>query len=377
MKMKEIWIDAQIPLLEEALRHNEANGWRFCRFEGRSLTSAELRNCVALCVRSTTQVNAQLLTGSAVRFVGTATSGAEHCDAEYLARAGIRFADAKGCNANAVAEYLVFATLLWAERQGRGLSGETMGVIGYGNIGRRVVRYALALGMKALVYDPPLFRRNPEFARRLPDGAQAVESLQELCAASNALTNHVPLVSQGRYPTANVLNAGVLRAFGSGGLIVHASRGGVADESAIAEGVERRAWSAAVDVWLGEPSVNPRFAERCFLATPHVAGYMLEGKIRGSVAMAKALEDFSKDGFAPLTTRWEILQSAMKPQETEAVSWNDHDRLLARLRGSRALEEDTKAFLRSLRVPDPARGFDRLRAAYPLRREILPEWSEE
>jgi erythronate-4-phosphate dehydrogenase len=377
----EIWIDEQIPLLEEALRHNEAGGWRFRRFAGRSLKGENLQDCFALCVRSTTLVDAALLRGSPVRFVGTATSGSEHCDVRYLASAGIRFADAKGCNANAVAEYVVFATLLWAERRGD-LTGETMGVVGYGNIGRRVAAFARALGMNVVAYDPPLFRQHREIVGTLPSGVRIAESLEEVCAVSSVLTNHVPLTRAGEQDaTLGLLNATTLRAFGAGGLFVHVSRGGVADEAAVVEGIEKRRWRAAVDVWQGEPSVNADFAERCFLATPHIAGYTLEGKIRGSIALAKALEGSGEAGRTEaLSVRWEIFEAAMKPEDTETVNWNDRSRLLARLRASRALEKDTKAFLHSLRRAEAtkesaAKEFDRLRATYPLRREILPEFA--
>ncbi|MCS6808903.1 MAG: erythronate-4-phosphate dehydrogenase, partial [Bacteroidota bacterium] len=111
-----IAIDAQIPLLAEALESN--HHMKILRFYGRNLSQQMLHDCIALCVRSTTRVNASLLTGTPIRFVGTATSGTEHIDIDFLHSHGITFADAKGCNANSVAEYVIFAMLLWAESLG-------------------------------------------------------------------------------------------------------------------------------------------------------------------------------------------------------------------------------------------------------------------
>ncbi|MCU0424338.1 MAG: 4-phosphoerythronate dehydrogenase [Candidatus Kapabacteria bacterium] len=368
-----IAIDENIPLLAEALEHNENRRYEIMRFSGRSLTRDALKDCVALCVRSTTRVDEHLLTGTPVRFVGTATSGAEHIDEEYLRREGIVFRDAKGSNANSVAEYVMFAMLLWAEKQGfmrdkQALRGKTLGVVGYGHIGRRVAKSALRLGLRVIVSDPPFVASGGI----LPHTVDS-KPLLELVRECDILTNHVPYTLGGKYETVGMFDNNVLNALQPEALFIHASRGGIVVESSLLAVIDKKNITAAVDVWHSEPSVYAPLAKQCLLATPHIAGYSFEGKINGTMMIAQALERFTADVLGkPLVIDWDKIAQALENSRNPFTpNVTDHSELLKALRESRQLEADTAQFLASLEERSPEAAFDFLRKTYPKRHEIL------
>lgn len=376
----DILIDENIPFLAEALRNNEEHGFALKRFSGRSLTREALQNCLALCVRSTTRVDADLLQHTPVRFVGTATSGSEHIDLDFLREQGIFFRDARGCNANSVAEYVVFAMLLWAEKRGfmrhsEALRGKTLGIIGLGHIGKRVTALGERLGMHVIGYDPPLL----EIGTIVQSGMITMKntttsSLHELIREADCITNHVPLTSIGKYATAGMFDEEILAHLRSEALFIHASRGGVVVERALENALKDKGLFAALDVWEGEPSVNTDLAKCCMLATPHVAGYSYEGKINGSVIMARELERFiTKVVGKPLTVDWSIFERALDKETVPRLNYSNQVQMLHELRISRALEQDSASFLVALDSDKPHEAFDSLRKNYPSseRREIL------
>lgn len=368
----DIFIDENIPFLAEALHFNDEHGFRVKRFQGRSLSQEALRNCLALCVRSTTSVNASLLQNSPVRFVGTATSGSEHIDIDFLQERDIFFRDARGCNANSVAEYVVFAMLLWSEKRGfmrekQALRGRTLGVIGCGHIGKRVAAVAQQLGMRVIGNDPPCIAES----RILPHGVENVR-LDELVSTADCITNHVPLTTAGEHSTYGVLNEKTLAHLRPETLFIHASRGGVVVESALLDAMRKRNIYAAVDVWGNEPLVNADLARCCMLTTPHIAGYSYEGKVNGSIMMARELENFVGNVVGkPFNVDWSVFEKALEQTTTVSLDYSNHAGLLRELRLSRELEQDSVSFLASLDTDTPALSFDNLRKSYPKRREIL------
>ncbi|MFY7998829.1 MAG: 4-phosphoerythronate dehydrogenase [Candidatus Kapaibacteriota bacterium] len=368
----DILIDEHIPFLAESLQKIEEQGFHLKRFQGRTLTRDALDNCIALCVRSTTRVNAALLQGSPVRFVGTATSGLEHIDADFLREAGILFRDARGCNANSVAEYVVFSLLLWAEKSGlmtekQPLRGKTLGLIGYGHIGKRVAALALNLGMRVLVNDPPLLESGGLLGRWVQN-----TSLDSLLSEANVVTNHVPYTTQTKHTTAGMIDEKALVQLREKTLFIHASRGGIVAESALLNLLEERDITAVVDVWQDEPRISPTLAKHCLLATPHIAGYSFEGKIHGSMIMARELERFASNILGKsLMIDWSVFEYALAQENHIVIDFADHHLLLEQLRVSRNLESDTALLRASLNEHDPSEAFDRLRKTYPQRREII------
>ena len=249
-------------------------------FSGRSVTRRDLLDVDAVVVRSVTTVDSRLLEGTTVRFVGTATIGTDHLDLDYLNSRNIQVANAAGCNSNAVAEYVFTALTLIAARKGWNLREKSIGVIGAGNIGSRVARKAAALGMKVSLCDPPLREKTGDL--RYGDLADVLDA--------DILTLHVPFTAGGRYRTLHMFNREVFRQLRRCQLIVNTSRGAVVAGPDLLEALQARSIAGAVlDVWEGEPEIDPGLLDLVDIATPHIAGYSLDGKLRATLMIANQL----------------------------------------------------------------------------------------
>ncbi len=313
---------------------------------GRQITAAAVRDADLLLVRSVTPVNAALLENSRVKFVATATIGVDHIDLDHLAARGIGFAGAAGSNANSVAEYIVAGLLELAHRQKFRLRDKTLGVVGVGNVGRRVVRYAEALGMRVLPNDPPRQR-----AEHLPQFV----ALDRLLAESAIVTLHVPLDDSTRH----LFQAGNLRGF----TLLNTARGAVVDNAALLKAIDGdRLDGCVLDVWENEPTISPELLDVVDLGTPHIAGYSFDGKVNGSRLIYEAACRFFE---LPATWRPQ-LPPAPVPVIELYVSPNDDDEDVIRhaVRRLYDITADDAALRQNVRA------FDRLRAEYPVRREF-------
>ncbi|WP_410014182.1 4-phosphoerythronate dehydrogenase PdxB [Sodalis sp. RH24] len=251
---------------------------------GRQLSAAALAGADALMVRSVTQVNAGLLAGSGVKFVGTATAGTDHVDEAWLEQAGIAFSAAPGCNAVAVVEYVFSSLLMLAERDGFSLRDKTVGIIGAGNVGGRLDRRLKALGIRTLLCDPPR-------ADRGDDGD--FHPLATLVREADVLTFHTPLNMSGPYRTWHQVDAELLAALPDGRILINACRGAVVDNAALLAALEHgKKMRAVLDVWEPEPALSPSLLSRVDIGTPHIAGYTLEGKARGTTQVFEAYSAF-------------------------------------------------------------------------------------
>ncbi|SIO09273.1 4-phosphoerythronate dehydrogenase [Sulfurivirga caldicuralii] len=246
---------------------------------GRAIDAEAVKEADALIVRSRTQVNASLLAGSRVRFVGSTVVGLDHVDQPWLRQAGIHFFSAQGCNSVAVAEYVIFALLDWAHRHGTTLRGRTLGIIGVGHVGREVLKRAEALGLRCLLNDPPRAEREADFPHT---------PLETLLPQVDLLTVHTPLITTGTHPTHHLLNAERLARVPPQTLIINAARGGIIDETAWLE----HPGDKVVDCWENEPQINAALLSAAQLATPHIAGHSLDAKLRGGVMASNALRRF-------------------------------------------------------------------------------------
>lgn len=264
---------------------------------GRGLSAAAVADADALVVRSVTRVDAALLAGSPVRFVGTATSGTDHIDTAWLAESGIAFADAAGCNSVTVAEYVCTALFLLARRLGFDPCCKTLGVIGVGRIGSIVARWAEALGMRVLRCDPPLQREEKRDRYDLPpSGPQAsvhksyLSPFSALAAEADIVTLHVPLTRDSPDATHGMVDAAWLGSLKKTAILINTSRGEVVREEALLAAMEAgRVGPVVLDVWCHDPDINRALASRAALATPHVAGYSAESKRRAALMIAEAL----------------------------------------------------------------------------------------
>lgn len=251
---------------------------------GRPVPQAELDDADGLMVRSVTKVNAELLSGKPVKFVGTATAGTDHIDEAFLQEQGIAFSAAPGCNAIAVVEYVFSSLLLLAERDGFLLKDRTVGIVGVGNVGGRLQARLEALGIKTLLCDPPRADRGDD-GEFLP--------LSTLVADADILTFHTPLFKQGDYKTLHLADEALLKALKPGTILINACRGPVVDNAALLKVLEQRDdLSVILDVWEPEPELSLPLLAKVDIATAHIAGYTLEGKARGTTQVFEAWTAF-------------------------------------------------------------------------------------
>lgn len=243
---------------------------------GGDVDAAMVHDADAIIVRTRTRCDAELLSGSAVKIVCTATIGTDHIDLDYCRDSGIEVVSAPGCNAPAVAQWVLATVSRWLTKQGLHAGDLTLGVVGVGHVGSIVARWAADAGFGVMRNDPP---------RAMREGERGFCSLNEIAEACDIITFHTPLTREGDFPTYHLADAAFLARASRCGLLLNAARGGIVDEAALA------AWKGdvAVDCWEGEPQLNRDLLERCFVATPHIAGYSLEGKQRATATAVQAV----------------------------------------------------------------------------------------
>lgn len=291
-----IVLDRDIPFLAGVFEN-----WFDVRYlAGREITSTDVRDAVALVVRTRTRCDAGLLDGSAVRLVATATIGTDHIDLDYCATRGIAVASAPGCNAAAVAQYISVA--LRSLRLDR--PGATLGVVGVGHVGSLVAEAGRRAGMRVLLNDPP---------REAAEGPVGFTPLSELLQASDVVTLHIPLWPENR----DFADAAFFAQMRSGAAFINASRGEVVDEDALLA-ARSRLGRLVVDVWKHEPDINRSLLSAADIATPHIAGYSIQGKMRGTQAVVRAVGDF----FGIALLRDFIVSGVTLPMEPYDI-WQD------------------------------------------------------
>ncbi len=327
---------------------------------GRNLTRSDLTETEVLLVRSVTRVGLELLEGTPVRFVATATIGTEHVDTDYLAERGIGFASAPGSNANSVAEYVVAALLILADRLGWRLAERSVGVMGVGNVGSLVVAKCRALGMRVIQNDPPRFGA---------EGDPVFRPLGVLLDC-DVITLHVPLAHAGPYPTFHLADASFFSRLRAGAVFINISRGGVHETGALLDAIDAARLSATVlDVWEDEPNVSTDLLARVTLATPHVAGYSFDGKVRGVEMIYRAACEFLG---AEATWQPDLPPPPVPALTIDASGREDEDVLRELVRQVYSIEADDERMRKLLELPaqDRAGYFDSLRKNYPVRREF-------
>jgi len=328
-------------------------------YSARSLRPEDIRDVDALVVRSVTGVSASLLEGSSVQFVAAASAGIDHIDQDYLRNRRINFGYSAGCNADAVSEYIVTALHVVASRKGWNLAGKSLAVIGAGNVGSRVARKARGLGMEVFLCDPPLHDLT---------GDPQYQPLDVVLGA-DILSFHVPLVLDGPYPTWHMVNREILDRLSSKQFLINSARGAVFDNQDLKIALrEGRVEGAILDVWEGEPRVDYSLLEVVDIATPHIAGTAVDGKIRATemarMELCKFLGIRQSKSFEFLypESRYLRPEPATAGQDSVLSVLLQAFDLLQADAGLRALAED---------IPEKASiGFERLRTGHPLRPEF-------
>lgn len=362
------------------------------RFHGRKLTAADLKDCQALIVRSITKVNAALLEGSPIAFVGTATIGTDHIDQAYLAQRGIGFASAPGCNAMSVADYVTALLLEWNARHGLALepysayssvpasapispnsaSSPRLGIVGYGHVGKKVRQKALALGLEVMLCDPPLQEQGQEAALGV-----RFHDFQTLLNTCDIVSLHVPLIRQGQHATLNMLNlerlaeAQRMRALAQHSrpiYLLNTCRGEVTQAEALLQN-QGSLLRLALDVFPGEPDPAPALWQACDFITPHIAGYSLQGKLGGTAQVLAAFcQHFALPAPSPLqepAPQQPVIDLSVLPPTTSRLEVLRHA-----VRHAYDLTADDARLRKALSSDNPAAGFDQLRRDYPIRHEF-------
>lgn len=263
---------------------------------GDNFTTELVADADALIIRTRTRCNRELLEGSKVKFIATATIGFDHIDCRYCADNGIEVATAAGCNARGVLQWVAAVLVRLAKRENFTPSQRTLGIVGVGNVGSLVKQYAERWGFKVVCCDPPRQQReNLDFV-----------SLQELVPQVDILTLHTPLDAT----TRGMINADLLAALRAGATVINASRGEVAQTEALL----REDLTVAVDVWEHEPNIDARLLEKAIVSTPHIAGYSVQGKANATALAVRAVAKYFK---LPLTEWYPEGMTGSVPQDID------------------------------------------------------------
>lgn len=332
-------VDNKIPYIREALAELADE---VVYLPGKAFTPDIVRDADALITRTRTLCNRDLLAGSKVQFIGTATIGFDHIDTAYCKEAGITWSNCPGCNAGAVEQYIHSVLLLLQQEKGLKLKNACIGIVGVGHVGSRIKQLAERLGMKVLLNDPP----------REAQGESGFTDLQTLAQCCDVITFHTPLVKQGDFPTFHLADESFFASLQRQPYIINTSRGEVIDENALRGALNKGLIKdAVIDVWEHEPNIALDLLNRIFIGTPHIAGYSADGKAN---ATRMTLEAFCK--FFGKEMKFTIL-----PPDMPHPPFNSN--------------ED----IRQLQIYDPRRDctelrnhpglFEQLRGDYPLRRE--------
>lgn len=334
-------VDNKIPFIKEAIGKIADE---VIYVPGKDFAPALVKDADALIIRTRTQCNRELLQGSRVQFIATATIGFDHIDTEYCHEAGITWTNAPGCNSASVAQYLQSTLLLINLLKGKNLSEMTIGIVGVGNVGIKVAKVARELGMRVLLNDLP---------REEKEGSTNFCSLQFLAEECDVITFHVPLYKEGKYKTFHLADENFFQSLKRKPVIINTSRGEVIDTNALLKALDSRIiLDAIIDVWEHEPEINRELLDKVFIGTPHIAGYSADGKAN---ATRMSLDAICK--FFQIEADYKI--NAPAPA-SPIIHAKNHEEAILQIYNP--VEDST-------RLKNQPEQFETLRGDYPLRRE--------
>ncbi|MCH7336936.1 4-phosphoerythronate dehydrogenase [Acinetobacter sp. NIPH 2699] len=320
---------------------------------GRTLTHEDVHDADALLVRSVTKVNHRLIDQTKIQFVGSATIGTDHLDIKALEQQNIAWSNAAGCNAQAVAEYVITALLhlnidlLEKDNQ------FTLAIVGLGNVGKRLAVMAQLLGWRVIGYDPYV-----QLA-----GIENI-SFNELLKRADAISIHVPLTVSGDYPTQHLFDEAAFENMKASAILINSARGPVIKQSALMADIEKTKRLVVLDVFEFEPEISQQLLDMLALATPHIAGYSLEGKARGTQMIYEAFcNRFGYDASKRFESQLPNVEPYFDQQDLKAVL-KQH---LSQIYNIAEDDQQLRACVQAGKVEQTA--FDLLRKNYPLRRE--------
>jgi erythronate-4-phosphate dehydrogenase len=326
---------------------------------GREITNQVLLDADILIVRSITNVNEELLKNTKVKFVATATIGTDHIDENYLQKNNIQFSSASGCNSYSVAEYVFSAITYFSNKYNFDFSEKSIGVVGYGNIGTKVVKISKALGMKVIINDPPLERKTET----------NIFSTLEEALKCDIITFHVPLNVEGIDKTVHLLNDENIELLKEKAIIINSSRGPVISNEALKKRLKNKNdINTVLDVWETEPNFDSELFDLIEIGTPHIAGYSFEGKVNGTKLVYEALCTFLK-----VEKTWKPFLEKVVDSKIDVVEKETVEKVFQKLFNKSYNVMDDDSLMRpSLEMEESVKSkhFDSLRKNYKKRREL-------
>lgn len=343
MTNPKIVIDDKIPYIKETISKLTN---RAVYIPGNMIGNDDIRDADALIIRTRTHCDAQLLKGSNVKFVATATIGYDHIDTNFMEQAGIKWINCPGCNASSVAQYIDAVLTLIKTEKHIDIQKQTIGIVGCGHVGKKVVEVAKRKGMNILVCDPP---------RSDAEGKKGFVSMEQIAKEADIITFHVPLTKEGRYPTYHLANETLFDSLSKRPIIINSSRGAVVDNDALLYAINyNKVKDAVIDTWENEPNINKELLKRVWIGTPHIAGYSADGKTNADNMVISALCEFFSLPMQPAICPPEIPNADLCPK-------NEDERTLFFYN---PIPESNKLKL------EPEK-FEWFRNNYPLRREYI------
>ncbi|PKL83391.1 MAG: 4-phosphoerythronate dehydrogenase PdxB [Ignavibacteriae bacterium HGW-Ignavibacteriae-3] len=316
-----------------------------------------VKNADALIIRTRTKCNSKLLDGTGVKFIATATIGFDHIDTSYCDSRNIKWKNAPGCNSLSVMQYFASALLTLASRKKLNLSDLTIGIVGVGNVGRKIERLTKSFGMKVLLNDPPRERK---------EGKEKFVSLENLMVSSDIISFHVPLIKEGLDKTYHLADDSFFAKLRETKIIFNTSRGEVVKSASVKNAIRSNIVSAAVlDVWENEPEIDLELLNLVDIATPHIAGYSTDGKANGTAMCVREVSSFFNLG---MDKNW-YPSIIPEPENSRIIEVNcsgktDHEILREIILVSYNIEKDDHNLRESVKT------FEKQRNEYPVRREF-------
>lgn len=348
-----IIIDDKIPYIQEAIKKIAEE---VVYISGKDFTPELIRDADALIVRTRTHCNRELLEGSQVQFIATATIGFDHIDTEYCRTAGITWTNAPGCNSASVAQYIESVLSLLKITKDKNLSEMCIGIVGVGNVGSKIIEVAKTQGMRILLNDLPRAEKegNAEFC-----------SLEQIAQECDIITFHVPLYKDGKYKTYHLANESFFHTLKRKPIIINTSRGEVIETKALLEALQTGVISEAIiDVWENEPTINLELLNKVIIGTPHIAGYSADGKANATRMSLDALcRHFGikanytispmqpQNTFIQAATLEEALLKIYDPRQ-DSNRLKSHPEQFEQLRGDYPLRREKEAYIISVEVPE-------------------------
>lgn len=322
---------------------------------GNKTTPEVVKDADAIVTRTRTKCNRDLLTGSKVKFIATATIGHDHIDTEFCKQAGIEWTNAPGCNAESVNQYIASALFSYSMKKRFDLKEKTIGIVGVGHVGSKVARLCETIGMKVLLNDPP---------RERVEGPEQFVSLEKIQNEADIITFHVPLNIKGDDTTFHMVDEKFIQNLKKKPLLINSCRGEVFDTKATKKALQTGAISGFIaDCWENEPDIDLELLEMADYGTPHIAGYSKDGKANGTKMSVQAISRFFNLGI----DNWEPENVELPEKTTIEIDGNqrrEYSILAEAILSTYDIENDDEALRENPQL------FEKLRGDYPVRREF-------